>query len=77
MYGQYQTSESFLVWIDARSFLILPKRAFEPQVLPRVAARLERELGGAPPLSGFWSLLLGCVALILGLLWLWNWAAPR
>lgn len=77
LYGQYQTSESFLVWIDARSFLILPKRAFEPQVLPRVAARLERELGGAPPLSGFWSLLLGCVALILGLLWLWNWAAPR
>jgi len=75
--GQHQTPESFLVWIDARSFLILPKRAFEPADLPRLAARLERELGGAPPLSPFWSLLLACIALILALLWLWNWAAPR
>lgn len=75
--GQHQTAEAFLVWIDARAFLILPKRAFQPEELPRVAARLERELGGAPPLSPFWPLLLGCVALIVTLLWLWNWAAPR
>jgi len=75
--GQHQTAEAFLVWIDARSFLIVPRRAFEPNDLPRVAERLERELGGAPPLSPFWSLLIASVALILALLGLWNWAAPR
>lgn len=75
--GQHQAPLAFLVWIDARSFLIVPKRAFEPEQLQDVAARLQRELGGAPPLSRFWSLLFVSVALILGLLWLWNWADPR
>lgn len=75
--GQHQAPESFLVWIDARSFLILPKRAFEPEELPRVAARLERELGEAPPLSPFWSLLFASIAAIALLLWLWNWLDPR
>ena len=75
--GQHQSPESFLVWIDARSFLILPKRAFEPDELPRVAARLQRELGGPPPLSWFWALLLVSIALILALLWLWNRIDPR
>lgn len=75
--GHHVAPESFLIWIDPRSFLIVPKRAFEPDELPRVAARLERELGGAPPLSPFWPWLFAGVGAILTLLWLWNWLDPR
>ncbi|HWO10760.1 MAG TPA: YcxB family protein [Polyangiaceae bacterium] len=75
--GHHQAPESFLVWVDARSFLIVPKRAFEAAELPRVATRLAREVGGPPPLSPLWARLLAGAAAVLALWWLWNWLAPR
>lgn len=72
-----ETPESFLVWLDERSFLILPKRAFEAGDLPRVGAHLERELGPPPLLPPFWRWLLAGAALLLGGLGLWNWLSPR
>jgi hypothetical protein len=75
--GHHQAPESFLVWVDARSFLILPKRAFEPAELERVALRLAHEVGGPPPLSPLWARLFAGAAAVLALWWLWNWLDPR
>ncbi len=75
--GYHQAPDAFLVWVSSRSFLILPKRAFEAEELPKVAARLEREVGAPPQLPRYWSWLALGVGLTLGLLWLWNRLDPR
>lgn len=75
--GFHQAPDSFLVWVSSRSFLVLPKRAFEGQDLAKIAARFERELGAPPALPRFWSWLAAGIALTLGLLWLWNHLDPR
>ena len=73
----HEAPESFLVWVSSRSFLIVPKRAFASGDLPRVAARLSREIGAAPEPPRYWSWLLGAAALVLALLGAWNWLDPR
>jgi hypothetical protein len=75
--GYFQAPESFLLWVNSRSFLILPKRAFKPEDVPRVAERFEREVGAAPELPPYWTWLLLSGGLALGLLWLWNRLSPR
>ena len=73
----HQAPESFLLWVSHRSFLIVPKRAFGADDVPKIAARFEREVGPRPELPRFWSWLLLCAGLALSLLWLWNQLAPR
>ena len=75
--GYFQAPDSFLLWVDGRSFLIVPKRAFKPEDVPRLAARFEREVGAPPELSRYWTWLLISGGVGLGLLWLWNRLAPR
>jgi len=75
--GYFQTSESFLLWVNSRSFLIVPKRAFKPEDVPRIAARLQREVGAPPELPRYWTWLLLSGAAALALLWLWNRLLPR
>jgi hypothetical protein len=77
LWGYHQAPEAFLLWVSSRSFLIVPKRAFESQQLPRIAARLEREVGAPPELPRFWAWLGLALALGLALLWLWNQLDPR
>ena len=75
--GYHQAPDAFLVWVTSRSFLILPKRAFDTEELPKVAARLEHEVGAPPGLPRFWSWLLVAIALVGAGLWLWNRLDPR
>jgi hypothetical protein len=75
--GYHQAPEVFLVWVSLRSFLIVPKRAFERQQLPQIAARFERELGAPPQLPRFWLWLGLAIALALALLVAWNRLDPR
>jgi hypothetical protein len=75
--GYFQAPESFLLWVNRRSFLILPKRAFKPEDVPRVAERFEREVGAPPELPRYWTWLLLSGGVALGLLWLWNRLSPR
>ncbi len=77
LYGYQQVPESFLIWVSARLFVIVPKRAFAPEDLPRVSERLEQQLGAPPLLPPFWRWL--ALAALLGalLLGLWNRLAPR
>jgi hypothetical protein len=75
--GFHEAPEAFLVWVSSRSFLIVPKRAFVPEELPRIAARFESEVGAPPALPPFWSWLALAVVLALLALVLWNHFAPR
>lgn len=76
--GYYEAPEVLLIWVSVQLFLIVPKRAFSSDDLPRVLAELQRqELGGPPPQPRFWSWLLLAAALgALGLM-LWNRLSPR
>jgi hypothetical protein len=75
--GYHQAPDSFLLWVNSRSFLILPKRAFGSDDQAKLAERFEREVGAPPelPRYGSWLLLSGAAA--LALLWLWNRVSPR
>jgi hypothetical protein len=75
--GFYEAPAVFLVWVSSRSFLIVPKRAFAPEQLPRIAARFESEVGAPPALPPFWSWLALAIVLALTCLALWNHLAPR
>jgi hypothetical protein len=75
--GFHEAPEVFLVWVSSRSFLIVPKRAFAPAELPRIAARFAGEVGAPPALPPFWSWLALAVLLVLLSLVLWNHLAPR
>jgi hypothetical protein len=76
--GYHEAPEVLLIWVSFQLFLIVPKRAFSSEDLPRVLAALQRqELGGPPELPRFWSwLLLAAVLGALGLM-LWNRLSPR
>lgn len=76
--GYHEAPEVLLIWVSAQLFLIVPKRAFSSDDLPRVLAELQRqELGGPPELPRFWSWLLLTAALgAIGLM-LWNQLSPR
>jgi hypothetical protein len=77
LYGYQQVPESFLIWISAKLFVIVPKRAFAADDVAKVTEQLEQRLGAPPALPQFWS-WLGLAAL-LGLLALalWNQLSPR
>lgn len=75
--GYFQTAEAFLLWVDRRSFLIVPKRAFKPEDVPRLAALFAREVGEPPTLPRYWTWLLLSGGAALALLWLWNRLSPR
>jgi YcxB-like protein len=75
--GYHEAPDAFLLWVNQRSFLILPKRAFAPGDVTKVAARLSSEVGAPPELPRFWSWLLISGAAALAVLWLWNRLAPR
>ena len=75
--GYFQAPDSFLLWVNGRSFLIVPKRAFNPEDVPKVAARLQHEVGAPPELPRYWTWLLVSGGVALGVLWLWNRLAPR
>lgn len=77
LYGFQLVPEALLVWVSARLFLIIPKRAFSTDDLPRVIEQLEREVGAPPPLPRFWSWLFLAIALTLLASWLWNRLDPR
>lgn len=75
--GYFHAPEAFLLWVNSRSFVIVPKRAFKPEDVPKVATRLEREVGAPPALPSYWMWLLLAAGLALALLGLWNRLAPR
>jgi hypothetical protein len=75
--GYFQAPESFLLWVSSRAVLIVPKRAFKPEAVPRLAARFERQVGAPPELPRYWTWLLVSGGVALGLLWLWNRLSPR
>jgi hypothetical protein len=77
LHGFLETPQALLVWVNHKSFLIVPKRAFNNRDLPRVIDRLGRELGEPPSAAGFWTWLLAGTAVLMALLWLWNWFDPR
>ena len=77
LYGYQQVPDSFLIWVSAKLFLIVPKRAFAAADLARVTERLEQQLGEPPHLPRFWSWLgLAVLGALLGLA-LWNRLSPR
>jgi hypothetical protein len=75
--GYHEAPDSFLVWVSSKTFLILPKRAFAAEDLPKVVARFELEVGAPPRLPPYWGWLFGAIVLVLGLLWAWNRLDPR
>jgi hypothetical protein len=77
LYGYQQVPDSFLIWVSAKLFVILPKRAFAEADLPRVRQRLEQRLGAPPALPRFWPWFGLCVLLAALLLTLWNRLSPR
>jgi hypothetical protein len=77
LYGYQEVPDSFLIWVSPSLFVIVPRRAFAEDALPRVRARLEQALGAPPLLPHFWRWLI-LTALLAGLLLaLWNWLSPR
>jgi len=75
--GYHQAPDAFLVWVSNRSFLVVPKRAFQPAELSRISARFEHEVGAPPSLPRFWTWLGLAVVLALALLAAWNHFDPR
>jgi hypothetical protein len=77
LYGYQQVPGSFLIWVSAKLFVILPKRAFAEADVPRVSERLEQRLGAPPALPRFWPWFGLAVLLAALLLTLWNRLSPR
>ena len=77
LHGYHELPDSFLIWVSAKLFLILPKRAFAAADLARVRERLEQRLGAPPALPRFWSWFGLAALLALLALALWNWLSPR
>jgi hypothetical protein len=77
LHGYHEAPESFLLWVNPRSFLILPKRAFGADDRTKIAERFGCEVGAPPELPRYWSGLLIAGAAALVLLWLWNRISPR
>ena len=77
LYGYQQVPDCFLIWVSAKLFVILPKRAFAAADLPRISERLEQRLGAPPALPRFWGWLGLALLLAALLLTLWNRLSPR
>jgi hypothetical protein len=77
LYGYQQVPSSFLIWVSAKLFVVLPKRAFAEADLPRVSERLEQRLGAPPTLPRFWPWFGLALLLAALLLTLWNRLSPR
>jgi hypothetical protein len=77
LYGYQQVPGSFLIWVSAKLFVILPQRAFAEADLPRVSERLEQRLGAPPALPRFWPWFGLALLLAALLLTLWNRLSPR
>lgn len=77
LFGFYRTERALLVWVSQNTFLIIPERAFSEADLPKVVERLERELGGPPPLPRLGAYLTVTFVIAAFALWLWNRLAPR
>lgn len=75
--GYQEVPDSFLIWVSAKLFLIVPKRAFATADLARVTEQLEQRLGAPPALPRFWSRLGLAVLIALLALSLWNRLSPR
>lgn len=77
LYGFSEGPYTFLVWLDSRVFVIIPKRAFSPADTARAAALLRAHVGDKPSDAIAWLPLL--VALGAGALAyaLWSWLSPR
>jgi hypothetical protein len=75
--GYREVPDSFLIWVSSKHFLIVPKRAFSAEDLPRASAYLEREIGAPPEPPQFWLWLGAAIVLAGAVLGLWDWLAPR
>jgi hypothetical protein len=75
--GVSEAPETFMVWLDEKLFVVIPKRAFAPADVERAARLLHARLGEKQrdprPLVPLWAVAL----LGVGLLLLWNWLWPR
>lgn len=72
-----EAPDTFMIWLDEKLFVVVPKRAFAPEDVARVSELLRSRLGEKQseprPLIPIWLVaLLGVVALLL-----WNWLFPR
>jgi YcxB-like protein len=72
-----EAPDTFMIWLDEKVFVVMPKRAFSAADVARVSALLFARLGAKQrdprPLIPIWLVaLLGVVALLL-----WNWLFPR
>jgi YcxB-like protein len=77
LYGLSEAPETFMVWLDEKVFIVLPKRAFAAGDVERARALLRSRLGekqrSPRPLVPLWLVaLLGVAALLV-----WNWLWPR
>jgi hypothetical protein len=75
--GLSEAPETFMVWLDEKVFVIIPKRAFSGADVARASELLRSRLGEKQrdprPLIPLWLVaLLGLAALLL-----WNWLWPR
>lgn len=75
--GYHEAPDSYLLWVNSRSFLILPKRAFTADDRATIAQRFDHEVGAPPELPRYWSWLLLAGAAAVALLWIWNRVSPR
>jgi hypothetical protein len=77
MQGVTEAPDTFMIWLDEKLFVVIPKRAFAAADIERAARLLCSRLGEkqhAPrPLVPLWLVaLLGLLLLVL-----WNWLYPR
>lgn len=72
-----EAPDTFMIWLDEKLFVVVPKRAFAPDDVARVSKLLLSRLGAKQreprPLLPLWLVaVLGAAALLL-----WNWLFPR
>jgi hypothetical protein len=72
-----EAPDTFMIWIDEKLFVVVPKRAFAPDDVGRASKLLLSRLGEKQrdprPLLPLWLVaVLGAAALLL-----WNWLFPR
>lgn len=77
LYAVAEAPETFMIWIDEKLFVVIPKRAFAQGDVARASTLLFARLGAKQkdprPLIPIWLVaLLGVAALLL-----WNWLSPR
>jgi YcxB-like protein len=77
LHGVSEAPDTFMVWLDEKMFVVIPKRAFAAGDLERASRLLHARLGEKQrdprPFLPLWAVALLGVALLL----LWNWLWPR